>query len=325
MPVYAGTDAGGRLAHGRIVDEVARAARGGAAPTPLGAASWAAREWLGRPSLQRGPPGRPGRLPRRPAQRSGDPARAGPGDAARPPRPHGLRGGDPDAPPEPARHPPRCPRWCGIRRIGRCRWARRRDPAGSVETVTGTEDTGAGEREGRGPEVETASRRRPRPSTPVRPGRLAAAGHGPADTPDAWPPQAAPADPAVHPGRLAAARPHRRPAARRGTDRHGRAQRGLRRHRAARRGVRRRGGGPGRALRHGRHTARRAAPRHAPRCGPGGVGHDAVGDARRRGPACGRARMGRPPRHGRSAPRTRPARRTGGASAPTSSSKRCSC
>ncbi|MDT7575729.1 MAG: hypothetical protein QOH17_2062, partial [Pseudonocardiales bacterium] len=55
VPVYAGTDAGGSIAHGRIVDEVA-ALRAAGHPDALGAASWAAREWLGRPSLQAGHP-----------------------------------------------------------------------------------------------------------------------------------------------------------------------------------------------------------------------------------------------------------------------------
>jgi imidazolonepropionase-like amidohydrolase len=55
VPVYAGTDAGGGIAHGRIADEVAAlhgAGMSGAAA--LGAASWAARDWLGRPGLSPG-------------------------------------------------------------------------------------------------------------------------------------------------------------------------------------------------------------------------------------------------------------------------------
>ncbi|ALE74507.1 hypothetical protein AD006_26240 [Pseudonocardia sp. EC080610-09] len=57
--VYAGTDAGGGIRHGRIADEVAELARAGH-PDPIGAASWAAREWLGRPA---GPvPGAPADL-----------------------------------------------------------------------------------------------------------------------------------------------------------------------------------------------------------------------------------------------------------------------
>ncbi|MEQ3554835.1 amidohydrolase family protein [Pseudonocardia nematodicida] len=59
VPVYAGTDAGGGIAHGRIADEVAELARAGH-PDPIGAASWAARSWLGRPA---GPvPGAPADL-----------------------------------------------------------------------------------------------------------------------------------------------------------------------------------------------------------------------------------------------------------------------
>jgi imidazolonepropionase-like amidohydrolase len=53
--VYAGTDAGGSIIHGRIADEVA-ALQAAGHPDALGAASWAAREWLGRPSLQAGHP-----------------------------------------------------------------------------------------------------------------------------------------------------------------------------------------------------------------------------------------------------------------------------
>ncbi len=55
VPVFAGTDAGGSLAHGRIVDEVA-ALHAAGHPDAVGAASWAAREWLGRPSLRPGHP-----------------------------------------------------------------------------------------------------------------------------------------------------------------------------------------------------------------------------------------------------------------------------
>jgi imidazolonepropionase-like amidohydrolase len=55
VPVYAGTDAGSSLTHGRIADEVA-ALHAAGHPDALGAASWAAREWLGRPSLRAGHP-----------------------------------------------------------------------------------------------------------------------------------------------------------------------------------------------------------------------------------------------------------------------------
>jgi imidazolonepropionase-like amidohydrolase len=57
VPIYAGTDAGGILAHGRLVDELAVLVRAGL-PTEyaLGAASWRAREYLGRPGLAEGAP-----------------------------------------------------------------------------------------------------------------------------------------------------------------------------------------------------------------------------------------------------------------------------
>ncbi|KOS54678.1 amidohydrolase family protein [Rhodococcus rhodochrous] len=55
IPIYAGTDAGGSVRHGRIADEVAALGKAGLTPTEaLGAASWAARTWLGYPSLQPG-------------------------------------------------------------------------------------------------------------------------------------------------------------------------------------------------------------------------------------------------------------------------------
>ncbi len=57
LPVFAGTDAGGSLAHGRIVDEVlALAAAGLPRLAALDAACWAARDWLGRPGLVQGAP-----------------------------------------------------------------------------------------------------------------------------------------------------------------------------------------------------------------------------------------------------------------------------
>ena len=60
VPVYAGTDAGGGIAHGRIADEVIALHRAGMSPSAaLGAASWAARDWLARPGLT---PGRPADL-----------------------------------------------------------------------------------------------------------------------------------------------------------------------------------------------------------------------------------------------------------------------
>ncbi|MCX2954233.1 amidohydrolase family protein [Lentzea sp. NEAU-D7] len=55
VPVYAGTDAGGGIRHGRIVDEiVALHGVGMSAVDAIGAASWGAREWLGFPSLTEG-------------------------------------------------------------------------------------------------------------------------------------------------------------------------------------------------------------------------------------------------------------------------------
>jgi imidazolonepropionase-like amidohydrolase len=53
VPVYAGTDAGGGIAHGRIVDEI-EALHAAGHPDALGAASWAARDWLGRSGLEPG-------------------------------------------------------------------------------------------------------------------------------------------------------------------------------------------------------------------------------------------------------------------------------
>ncbi|MFI9816166.1 amidohydrolase family protein [Saccharothrix variisporea] len=55
VPVYAGTDAGGGIRHGRIVDEIAALhAVGMSRADALASASWAAREWLGFPSLTEG-------------------------------------------------------------------------------------------------------------------------------------------------------------------------------------------------------------------------------------------------------------------------------
>jgi imidazolonepropionase-like amidohydrolase len=57
VPVYAGTDAGSRIGHGRIADEVDALTGIGMSPTEaLGAASWDARHWLGRPGLEPGAP-----------------------------------------------------------------------------------------------------------------------------------------------------------------------------------------------------------------------------------------------------------------------------
>ncbi|HEX4225290.1 MAG TPA: amidohydrolase family protein [Pseudonocardiaceae bacterium] len=57
VPVYAGTDAGGGVGHGRIVDEIDALARAGLGPQrALGAASWSARQWLGWSSVKDGAP-----------------------------------------------------------------------------------------------------------------------------------------------------------------------------------------------------------------------------------------------------------------------------
>jgi imidazolonepropionase-like amidohydrolase len=50
VPIYAGTDAGGFLPHGLIGTEMEMLGRVCGADTALGAGSWRAREWLGRPS-----------------------------------------------------------------------------------------------------------------------------------------------------------------------------------------------------------------------------------------------------------------------------------
>ncbi|RJO74892.1 amidohydrolase family protein [Nocardia panacis] len=57
VPIYAGTDAGGGIRHGRIADEIAALRGAGlSAHDALGAASWAARAWLGRPGIEAGAP-----------------------------------------------------------------------------------------------------------------------------------------------------------------------------------------------------------------------------------------------------------------------------
>jgi imidazolonepropionase-like amidohydrolase len=53
--IYAGTDAGSMVAHGRIADEIdALKGIGMSATEALGAACWDARDWLGRPNLEHG-------------------------------------------------------------------------------------------------------------------------------------------------------------------------------------------------------------------------------------------------------------------------------
>ena len=55
IPIYAGTDAGSTVAHGRIGDEIEALKGIGMSPTEaLGAASWTAREWLGRQGIEHG-------------------------------------------------------------------------------------------------------------------------------------------------------------------------------------------------------------------------------------------------------------------------------
>jgi imidazolonepropionase-like amidohydrolase len=50
VPVYAGSDAGGGITHGRIVDEIIALHRVGMSRADaIAAASWRARQWLGRP------------------------------------------------------------------------------------------------------------------------------------------------------------------------------------------------------------------------------------------------------------------------------------
>ncbi len=57
VPIYAGTDAGSTIAHGRIADEVDALKAIGMNPTDaLGAACWDARAWLGRRALEHGAP-----------------------------------------------------------------------------------------------------------------------------------------------------------------------------------------------------------------------------------------------------------------------------
>ena len=57
VPVYAGSDAGSMIAHGRIADEVeALKGIGMSAGEALGAACWDARRWLRRPGMDHGAP-----------------------------------------------------------------------------------------------------------------------------------------------------------------------------------------------------------------------------------------------------------------------------
>jgi imidazolonepropionase-like amidohydrolase len=55
--VFAGTDAGGGIEHGRIGDEVRALHEAGLpAEAALAAASWSARSWLGLPCIEEGAP-----------------------------------------------------------------------------------------------------------------------------------------------------------------------------------------------------------------------------------------------------------------------------
>ncbi|MGX7824910.1 amidohydrolase family protein [Actinokineospora sp. 24-640] len=55
VPVYAGTDAGGGIAHGRVVDEIIALHQAGmSAADALSAGSWGARAWLGYSGLTEG-------------------------------------------------------------------------------------------------------------------------------------------------------------------------------------------------------------------------------------------------------------------------------
>jgi imidazolonepropionase-like amidohydrolase len=57
VPVFAGTDAGGGIAHGVIADEVRALHQAGLpAEAALASASWAARAWLGLPCIEEGAP-----------------------------------------------------------------------------------------------------------------------------------------------------------------------------------------------------------------------------------------------------------------------------
>ncbi|HHU10891.1 MAG TPA: amidohydrolase family protein [Intrasporangiaceae bacterium] len=57
VPVYLGTDAGGHIPHGMVAAEALELERAGLSRVDvLGAATWRAREWLGRPGLDEGDP-----------------------------------------------------------------------------------------------------------------------------------------------------------------------------------------------------------------------------------------------------------------------------
>jgi imidazolonepropionase-like amidohydrolase len=57
VPIFAGSDAGGGIAHGQIAEEILLLHQAGLTPVEaLGAGSWAAREWLGIDGLVEGGP-----------------------------------------------------------------------------------------------------------------------------------------------------------------------------------------------------------------------------------------------------------------------------
>ncbi|HEY2833181.1 MAG TPA: amidohydrolase family protein [Sporichthyaceae bacterium] len=57
VPIYVGSDAGGMVAHGRLVDEIVALVRAGLpSEYALGGACWRARKFLGRPGLAEGDP-----------------------------------------------------------------------------------------------------------------------------------------------------------------------------------------------------------------------------------------------------------------------------
>ena len=57
VPIYCGTDAGGGIAHGRVVDEILALHDAGLpSEAALAAGSWAARAWLGHLNLEEGTP-----------------------------------------------------------------------------------------------------------------------------------------------------------------------------------------------------------------------------------------------------------------------------
>jgi imidazolonepropionase-like amidohydrolase len=57
IAIYVGTDAGGSLRHGLVAAEALELTRAGLKPDEaLGAATWGARAWLGRPGLEEGAP-----------------------------------------------------------------------------------------------------------------------------------------------------------------------------------------------------------------------------------------------------------------------------